>query len=77
MKLLAKMEPVAAIAADEVRPIVIPPPAKALSPPIIALDNVSVGYGPGKPVLRRLNLRIDDDDRIALMEPTATASRRW
>ncbi len=67
MKLLAKMEPVAAIAADEVRPIVIPPPAKALSPPIIALDNVSVGYEPGKPVLRRLNLRIDDDDRIALI----------
>ena len=67
LKLLAKMEPVAAITADEVRPIVIPPPAKPLSPPIIALDDVSVGYEPGKPVLRRLNLRVDDDDRIALL----------
>ena len=53
--------------ADEVRPIVIPPPAKPLSPPIIALDDVAVGYEPGQPVLRRLTLRIDDDDRIALL----------
>ena len=67
MKLLAKLEPVVAIVANEVRPINIPPPAKTLSPPIIALEEVAVGYEPGKPVLRRLNLRIDDDDRIALV----------
>ena len=67
VKLLAKLEPVAAIVADEVPLIEIPPPAKALSPPIIALDNVAVGYEPGQPVLRRLTLRIDDDDRIALL----------
>ena len=67
MKLLAKMEPIAAIASDEVREIVIPAPDKQLSPPIIAMDGVSVGYEPGKPVLRRLSLRIDDDDRIALL----------
>ena len=67
MKLLAKLEPIAALVAEEVRPIVIPPPAKPLSPPIIALDNVTVGYEPGRPVLRRLTLRIDDDDRIALL----------
>jgi ATP-binding cassette subfamily F protein 3 len=67
VKLLAKLEPVAAFAANEVLPIEIPPPAKALSPPIIALDDVSVGYEPSRPVLRRLTLRIDDDDRIALL----------
>src|SRR5215218_6638016 len=67
MKLLAKLEPVVAIVANEVRPINIPPPAKTLSPPIIALEEVAVGYEPGKPVLQRLNLRIDDDDRIALL----------
>jgi ATP-binding cassette subfamily F protein 3 len=67
LKLLAKLEPLAAVVADEVRPIVIPPPAKMLSPPIVALEDVAVGYEPGKPVLRRLNLRIDDDDRIALI----------
>src|SRR5688572_10540931 len=68
-KKLAKLTPIAAIANDEVRPIVIPPPAKPLSPPIIALDRVSVGYEPGRPVLRRLTLRIDTDDRIALLGP--------
>jgi ATP-binding cassette, subfamily F, member 3 len=67
VKLLAKLEPIAAVVADEVRPIEIPPPQKPLSPPIIALDNVAVGYAPGEPVLRRLTLRIDDDDRIALL----------
>ncbi len=69
VKKLAKLLPIAAIANDDVRPIEIPPPAKPLSPPIIALDRVSVGYEPGKPVLRRLTLRIDTDDRIALLGP--------
>jgi ATP-binding cassette, subfamily F, member 3 len=67
LKLLAKLEPIAAVVADEVRPIEIPPPAKVVSPPILALDGVSVGYEPGRAVLRRLTLRIDDDDRIALL----------
>src|SRR6266850_688261 len=67
LKLLAKLEPATAVVASEVRPIVIPPPAKPLSPPILALDNVAVGYEPGEPVLSRLTLRIDDDDRIALL----------
>src|SRR5215213_4387974 len=67
MKLLAKLEPVVAVVANEVLPITIPPPAKALSPPIIALEDVTVGYEPGSPVLRRLNLRIDDGDRVALV----------
>jgi ATP-binding cassette subfamily F protein 3 len=68
-KRLAKLEPIAAVASDEVRPINFPPPAKPLSPPILALEKVSVGYEPEKPVLRRLSLRIDPDDRIALLGP--------
>jgi ATP-binding cassette subfamily F protein 3 len=67
LKRLARLEPVAAVVAEEVRPMLIPAPARALSPPIIALDGVAVGYEPGRPVLRRLTLRIDDDDRIALL----------
>jgi ATP-binding cassette, subfamily F, member 3 len=38
-----------------------------LSPPIIAVDEVSVGYDPKQPVLSRVTLRIDTDDRIALL----------
>lgn len=67
MKMLAKLEPVAALVAGEAPALHIPSPAKALAPPIIALENVSVGYEPDRPVLRRVNLRIDDDDRIALL----------
>jgi ATP-binding cassette subfamily F protein 3 len=68
-KRLAKMEPIAAVTSGEVRPIEFPAPAKSLSPPIVALEKVAVGYEPGNPVLRRLSLRIDPDDRIALLGP--------
>ena len=42
------------------------PTPDELPPPLIALDRVSAGYD-GKPVLRNLDLRIDMDDRIALL----------
>ncbi len=42
------------------------PEPEELSPPILRLEDVAVGYD-GKPVLSRLNLRIDQDDRIALL----------
>ncbi|PTE15133.1 ABC-F family ATP-binding cassette domain-containing protein [Pseudogemmobacter blasticus] len=42
------------------------PEPEELSPPIVTLDGASVGYG-GPPVLRQLSLRIDQDDRIALL----------
>jgi len=66
LKMLARLEPIAALVTDEVRPIVFPPPDKLLSPPIVATDAVAVGYD-GRAVLAGLNLRIDNDDRIALI----------
>jgi ATP-binding cassette subfamily F protein 3 len=67
VKMLAKLTPIDAMVDDDVRPITFPEPEKLLSPPILALDRVAVGYEPGKPVLRNLTLRIDNDDRIALL----------
>ncbi len=67
LKMLARLEPPPARVADEVREIVIPAPERLLSPPIVALDGVAAAYEPGKPVLRRLTLRVDNDDRIALL----------
>jgi ATP-binding cassette, subfamily F, member 3 len=67
VKMLEKMKPVAALVREEVREISFPAPEKILSPPIIAVDNVLVGYDPAKPVLRRVTLRVDNDDRIALL----------
>ena len=66
LKMLAKMEPIAALVTEEVRAIHFPAPAKLLSPPIIATDEVVVGYD-GRAVLSGLSLRIDNDDRIALL----------
>src|SRR5437588_1381251 len=67
VKMLERMKPVAALVTQDVREITFPAPEKLLSPPIIALDNVSVGYDPNSPVLNRVTLRIDNDDRIALL----------
>src|ERR1700682_2969838 len=66
-KMLEKMAPISTLVTSGVLPIKIPAPERQLSPPIIALDGVSVGYVPGQPVLKGLTLRIDNDDRIALL----------
>jgi ATP-binding cassette subfamily F protein 3 len=67
VKMLERMKPVTALVTQDVHEISFPPPEKMLSPPIIAVDEVSVGYDPKRPVLNRVTLRIDTDDRIALL----------
>ena len=67
VKMLERMKPVTALVTQDVREITFPTPDKILSPPIIAVDGVSVGYDPAKPVLNNVTLRIDNDDRIALL----------
>ncbi|MFL9501847.1 ABC-F family ATP-binding cassette domain-containing protein [Rhodopseudomonas palustris] len=67
VKMLEKMKPIAPLVADDTPEINFPAPEKTLSPPIIAVDNVAVGYDPKHPVLRHVTLRIDPDDRIALL----------
>jgi ATP-binding cassette subfamily F protein 3 len=66
LKMLARLQPIDALTIDDVREINIPAPDKLLSPPIIATDGVAVGYD-GRVVLAGLSLRIDNDDRIALL----------
>jgi ATP-binding cassette, subfamily F, member 3 len=67
LKALARLEPIAAIADATVYPFVFPAPVKRLAPPIVRMEEVEAGYEPGRPVLTRLDLRIDDDDRIGLL----------
>lgn len=69
VKMLERMQPVTALVTQDVREITFPAPEKLLSPPIIAVDNVTVGYDKASPVLNRVTLRIDNDDRIALLGP--------
>src|ERR1700761_9423159 len=67
VKMLERMKPITALVTQDVHEITFPQPEKMLSPPIIAVDEVSVGYDPKQPVLNRVTLRIDTDDRIALL----------
>ncbi|WP_407183563.1 ABC-F family ATP-binding cassette domain-containing protein [Bradyrhizobium centrosematis] len=67
VKMLERLKPITALVTEDVREISFPAPEKILSPPIIAVDNASVGYDPASPVLSRVTLRIDNDDRIALL----------
>src|SRR6202030_619247 len=60
-------KPIAALVTQDVQEIAFAHPDKMLSPPIIAVDGVSVGYDPDRPVLNRVTLRVDNDDRIALL----------
>jgi len=64
-KMLAKMQPIAALMEDPSLSFDFPSPDQ-MRPPLITLDFAAVGYG-GEPILRRLNLRIDPNDRIALL----------
>ena len=64
-KMLAKMQPIAALMEDPSLSFDFPSPDE-MKPPLITLDLAAVGYGE-EPILRRLNLRIDPDDRIALL----------
>ena len=65
-KMLAKMQPIAALAEDPSLSFDFPSPTE-LRPPLITLDMASVGYSEDSPVLQQLNLRIDPDDRVALL----------
>jgi ATP-binding cassette subfamily F protein 3 len=64
-KALARMQPIAELVDDPSLSFDFPDP-DALRPPLITLDTASVGYS-STPILQRLNLRLDPDDRIALL----------
>jgi ATP-binding cassette subfamily F protein 3 len=66
IKMLAKLQTVDIPLDEHVTPIRLPKPEET-NPPLLSLDRVSVGYEPGKPVLTKISLRFDPDDRIALL----------
>uniref|UniRef100_UPI0022EA11EB ABC-F family ATP-binding cassette domain-containing protein n=1 Tax=Falsiroseomonas oryzae TaxID=2766473 RepID=UPI0022EA11EB len=65
LKALAKLPPLEAVVEDTPTRFAFPEPEQ-LSPPVLAIERAEVGYG-GPPVLRNLDLRVDQDDRIALL----------
>ncbi len=65
LKMLARMEPLAQLREETGVAFDFPDP-DPLPPPLYSIEGASVGYD-GKPVLRGLSLRLDADDRIALL----------
>ncbi len=67
VKALEKMAPPVSIVEERIAPFHFPFAERALASPIIRMEKASVSYEEGKPILRNLDLRIDQDDRIALL----------
>jgi ATP-binding cassette subfamily F protein 3 len=66
LKMIAKLPPVSAVVEEHVAPFSLPSPERPLAPPLLRLEDGTVGYG-GPPILKKLNLRLDVDDRIGLL----------
>lgn len=66
LKMIAKLPPVSAVIEDRVTPFSLPSPERPLAPPLLRLEGAAVGYG-GPPILRKLDMRLDIDDRIGLL----------
>jgi ATP-binding cassette subfamily F protein 3 len=66
LKAIERMEMVESVAVDKVTSFKFPDPEEIQSP-LISLYDVDVGYTPGNPILKKLDLRIRQDDRIALL----------
>lgn len=67
IKALAKMQPIAEQVDERVVPFFLPTPAKMIASPLLRIEGASAGYDESKPILTKLDLRIDNDDRIALL----------
>ena len=67
LKALQRLEPVAAMVEAQVAPFVFSAPERMLSPPLMQLDDVSVGYDPARPVLKHIDLSLDPRGRIGLL----------
>ncbi|MCI5048037.1 MAG: ABC-F family ATP-binding cassette domain-containing protein [Aquisalinus sp.] len=69
VKMLEKLQAQAVDIPIEERtiPFAFPDPKPAMAPPIVRVQEADLGYEEGKPVLRKVDLRIDQDDRIAIL----------
>lgn len=66
LKMLEKLEMGSQVVDEDVLPFNFPSPEKPMSPPMIAMEKVSVGYGE-RIILSGLNLSLQPDDRIGLL----------
>jgi ATP-binding cassette subfamily F protein 3 len=65
LKALEKLPAIESVVEDAPTRFAFPEPSE-LAPPIVALSRADVGYD-GRPILQGLDLRLDQEDRIALL----------
>ncbi|HET6389694.1 ABC-F family ATP-binding cassette domain-containing protein [Hyphomicrobium sp.] len=67
VKALAKMQPIAEQVDERVVPFHFPDPQKVIASPLLRIEKATAGYEAERPILSGIDLRIDNDDRIALL----------
>ncbi len=67
IKMLEKMQTTDIPIDERTIPFNFPDPKPKMAPPIVRVVEADLGYEPGKPVLNKVDLRIDEDDRIAIL----------
>src|SRR5262245_19817181 len=68
IKQLEKMQDIAVPLEERTIPFQFEDPME-LASPLVVLDECDLGYIEGRPVLRRVSLRLDHDDRIVIIGP--------
>jgi ATP-binding cassette subfamily F protein 3 len=66
LKALARMEPIAAASEDPTLVFDFPSPDEQ-RPPLVNIEHASIGYGEDTVILSDVSLRLDPDDRVALL----------
>ena len=67
VKMLEKMQDIAIPIAERTTPFSFPAPKGKLAPPMLELEDANLGYGKGAQILSGVNLRLDPDDRVAIV----------
>ncbi|MAN46586.1 MAG: ATP-binding cassette domain-containing protein [Alphaproteobacteria bacterium] len=67
IKMLEKMQDISIPVADRTTPFKFPAPEDKLAPPMLEIKDADLGYGEDAIILKKVNLRLDPDDRIAIV----------
>lgn len=67
VKMLEKMQEITVPLSERTVPFNFPSPGEKLAPPLLELEGAELGYGPDASILRDVDLRLDPDDRIAIV----------
>lgn len=67
VKMLEKMQDISIPLAERTVPFNFPSGEEKLSPPMLVMEDAVLGYGADAEILRGVDLRLDPDDRIAII----------